>query len=361
MARILMSPLNWGMGHCTRLIPMVRQLRARGHEVGVACVGGAHAVLKQEFPDMELHHAPDYPVPYSSRGWSYNKLFRSIPRTLGVMEQEKRLVAKLVQTGRYDLLISDNRFGFHRRGTPSFFISHQLRYAMPFNMTRVERITEHFNSHHHKNFERVIIPDNPPGELSLTGKLGQALGESKARAYYAGILCSVKRYVLEEDIDYLVVVSGPQVQKRRFKEKLLRQLRQIRGRKVVVLGEPQRRRIYRPSKDLVILSYANRDEMARLLARARFIISRGGYTSVMEMAELGKRRGLFVPTPGQPEQEYLAKLYESRGWFPSVSQRRMNLMRDIPRARRYKGFPAMPRSAQNFKRLYRDLLRDHLE
>ena len=81
----------------------------------------------------------------------------------------------------------------------------------------------------------------------------------------------------------------------------------------------------------------------------------------MEMAELGKRRGLFVPTPGQPEQEYLAQHYESKGWFHSVSQRKMNLMRDIPRARGYKGFPAMPRSAQNIKRLYRDLLRNHLE
>jgi UDP-N-acetylglucosamine:LPS N-acetylglucosamine transferase len=95
--------------------------------------------------------------------------------------------------------------------------------------------------------------------------------------------------------------------------------------------------------------------------RAKFVICRSGYTSMMELAELNKHQGLFIPTPGQPEQEYLSYYYEKIGWFHSESQYNLNLTQDIPRAMKYKGFPSMPTTKDNVLRLYNDLLAQYLD
>jgi predicted glycosyltransferase len=58
----------------------------------------------------------------------------------------------------------------------------------------------------------------------------------------------------------------------------------------------------------------------------------------MELAELGKK-ALFVPTPGQTEQMYLAQRYKNLGWFHSVSQQELDLKRDTGTAASCSGIP----------------------
>ena len=83
----------------------------------------------------------------------------------------------------------------------------------------------------------------------------------------------------------------------------------------------------------------------------------------MEIAELGKRHALFIPTPGQTEQEYLSWYYEKQGWFHSQSQYRLDLSADIRIARQpcYTGFPVMQKTEENVKRLYDHVLAQYLE
>jgi hypothetical protein len=94
--------------------------------------------------------------------------------------------------------------------------------------------------------------------------------------------------------------------------------------------------------------------------RARFLISRSGYTTMMEMAELEKKHGLFTPTPGQTEQEYLSRYYARKGWFLSRSQYKLNLTSDVPIAMKCQGFPRMTKTKENIRRLYEDVLKKHL-
>jgi len=129
---------------------------------------------------------------------------------------------------------------------------------------------------------------------------------------------------------------------------------------VVLLGSPQKDSHQKVDGHTTVHSYVSTEEKAELMNRARFIITRSGYTTMMEMAELDKKHGLFTPTPGQPEQEYLSRYYARAGWFLSRSQYRLRLPVDVEAAMQYRGFPEMAKTEENVKRLYQDVFRLHL-
>ena len=138
-------------------------------------------------------------------------------------------------------------------------------------------------------------------------------------------------------------------------------LSDLDGSTIALLGSPQKTTTRSVSDRCTLVSYATTLEKLRLMNRAKFVICRSGYTSMMELAELRKRHGLFIPTPGQPEQEYLSYYYEKMGWFHSISQYKLNLAQDIPLARKYTGFPSVSSTRDNIKRLYDELLAQYLD
>ena len=361
MARILVSPLSWGLGHATRDVPIINHLLEKGHEIGVAATGIALELLAIEFPSLRFYEVPDYPSPYTSEGFSVPRVVALLPAMQNDIIREHRIISKIAKQDKYDLIISDNRYGAYARGVPSLFISHQIRFSTPGGIERLERMIEAYSEHYHKNYERVIIPDNPPGALSLSGKLGRARRPiTRKRAYYAGIITDIAKKDVVHDIDYLVSISGPKVTKDALKEAIVLQIGSLPGEKVILLGDPGTIFEQRPDEDTLVKSHATRSEMADLMNRARFVITRSGYTTVMELAELGKKDILFTPTPGQTEQEYLSVYYKERGWIHSVPQRELNLVSDIAQARRMKGFPPMVRSQDNIRRLYNQVIEGYL-
>jgi UDP-N-acetylglucosamine:LPS N-acetylglucosamine transferase len=128
----------------------------------------------------------------------------------------------------------------------------------------------------------------------------------------------------------------------------------------VLLGSPQKDSHQKVDGHTTVHSYVSTEEKAVLMNRARFIITRSGYTTMMELAELDKKHGLFTPTPGQTEQEYLSRYYARQGWFLSKSQYKLRLAEDVEKAMQYRGFPKMAKTEDNVKRLYQDVLRRHL-
>lgn len=361
MAKILISPLSWGLGHATRDVPIIADLIDRGHTVGVAATGIAFELLSREFPDLEYYHVPDYPSPYTAGGFSVPRIVGLFPLMVREIAREHRSISRIVRQEGYDLVISDNRFGAYTEDVPCLFISHQIRFSTPGNIESVERMMEVFNAHYHRRFERIIIPDNPPGPRSLSGKLGNAQRPlTRRRAYWAGIVTDMQKQDVTRDIDYLVSISGPPVTKEALKEAILNQIGGLSGKKVVLLGDPSAEFEEQLGDDTIVKSHANRDEMAVLMNRATFIITRSGYTTVMELAELGKNDILFIPTPGQTEQEYLSDYYEKMGWVHSVAQRRLDLVADVVDARAMTGFPAMSCSYDNVRMLYDRVIESYL-
>jgi len=362
MARIFVSPLSWGLGHATRVIPIIREVLKHGHEVTIAACGRALELLRREFPACRFVGFEDYPVPFNASRFFLPKFIVTIPQVLRAIAAERKKAQEIFSQEKYDLILSDNRFGVYSEDAPSFFLSHQLKFSVPAFLKPFETATEFFNSHFHQHFERIIVPDNPPEIGGLSGKLCQShRSVTQSRIYFAGILCSVHRMPVEEDIDFLLSISGPEPQRSVLEEILLTQVPTLPGRIVVLLGRPDEEWENNPDEHTTIRTHASRKEMESLMNRAKFIICRSGYTTMMEMAELEKRRALLIPTPGQTEQEYLSQYYMEQKWFYSKSQYKLNLRDDIETASVYRGFPAMAKSEENAKRLYAELFSPYLD
>jgi len=364
MAHVLISPLNWGLGHATRDIPIIKKLLDHHHEVTIAACGNALAVLENEFPECRFITFPDYPVPYSASRFFLPKFVAFFPLMLKAISDERKNLGAILAKNQYDLIISDNRLGVFSSTIPSVFITHQLHYHLPMIFWPVELLAVAMNGYLHGKYLKVIVPDNPPGPASLAGKLSRpGTDETKKRAYFSGILTSTRRLDIAQDLDYLVMISGPEPQRTRLEEILLDQIRELEGTSVILLGSPRNRDKQKQSRNCQVMAYASTQEKEELMNRAKCIICRSGYTSLMEIAELGKQHALFIPTPGQTEQEYLSEYYEKKGWFHSKSQYQLDLPEDIRLAHepRYTGFPAVPHTRENVDRLYEQVLAEFLE
>jgi len=364
MGHIFVSPLNWGLGHSTRDIPIIEELLQRGHEVTVGSSGNALALLQRECPECNFIEFKDYPVPYSSSRFFLPAFAAGLPALLRAIAGEKKRFEQILAKNKFDMILSDNRMSVYSSKVPSFFISHQLRYSLPGLLSPLEVMTMQFNSLFHSHFLGVIVPDIDPagGRLSLSGKLcHSSVAATNRLVYYAGILTSTKKMSLSEDLDHLFIVSGPEPQRTKYEEIIMRQVQKLPGEKVVLLGSPQKELHKKLDRTTTVHSYVSTDEKAELLNRARFVIARSGYTTMMEIAELDKKHGLFSPTPGQTEQEYLSSYYARQGWFLSRSQYRLKLPEDVEAARSYHGFPEMAKTRENVKKLYEQLFKKCLD
>jgi UDP:flavonoid glycosyltransferase YjiC (YdhE family) len=361
MAHIFISPLSWGLGHAARVTPIIRELLGHGHEVTIATSGGALEMLKKEFSDCRFIFFRDYPSPYSSTRFFLAKFALSIPNLSKALADEKKIADRLLSNDRFDMVISDSRLGVYSEKIPSFLISHQLRFSLPYYIKPIETLSLYINEYFHKRFERIIVPDSNPDTVCLSGKLCRSTRRTtNMKAYYTGILCPSHKMNIPEDLDFLISISGPEPQRSKLEEILLRQVQKLPGEKVVLLGRPLDNFEKKLDRDTIVKSYVSHEEKNLLMNRAKFIISRSGYTTMMEMSELDKKRGLFTPTPGQTEQEYLSEYYEMQRWFHSESQYRLDLLKDVEKAMEYRGFPAMPKTKDNVNRLYREVLAQYL-
>ncbi|MDD1703155.1 MAG: hypothetical protein LUQ31_09275, partial [Methanoregula sp.] len=214
----------------------------------------------------------------------------------------------------------------------------------------------------HQNFDHIIVPDNPPGPTSLAGKLSRPDTDStRDRVFFSGILSGARNIVCRQDLDYLFVISGPEPQRSAFETIILEKAGDFDGNGVILLGSPQKPFAKTKAGRCTCVTYVPTEEKIELMNRARCICCRSGYTTMMELAELGKNRALLIPTPGQPEQEYLSSYYEQQDWYHSTPQEKIDLNDDFSATLDYHGFPDMPKTGQNTQRIYDELLAGYLE
>ena len=363
MGHVFLSPLNWGLGHSTRDMPIIRELLHQGHEVTIGTSGNALTLLERECPECNFVLFKDYPAPYSASRFFLPKFVASIPILLLALARERKKLDQIIAENRFDLIISDNRLGVYSRKIPSYFITHQLRFSLPTYLYPFEMLTILVNSFFHSKYDGVIVPDIAPNSNNLAGKLCRSnLNATNHRVYYAGILTSIEKMQVAEDLNYLAIVSGPEPQRTKLEEIILKQVQRLPGEKVVLLGSPQKESHQKLDEHTTVYSYVPNEDKAELMNRARFLITRSGYTTMMEMVEIDKKHGLFIPTPGQTEQEYLSHYYAKQGWFLSRSQYKLKLPEDAKEAMQYHGFPEMSKTKtrENVARLYQEVLKQHL-
>jgi predicted glycosyltransferase len=342
---VLYFILDWGLGHATRSIPVIRGLLKKNHKVVIVSTGRSLALLRREFGACEFADLPDYGIRYSRVRWFLVfDLLARMPRILLRLILEHRGAEKLAVRFKADVVVSDNRYGCFSRRLPSYLITHQLRFQLPKMLRPFAWISEWFNRFQFRHYMNVFVPDesgtpNLSGDLSHRGRITK---HPKVR--YVGPLSSLETGGRSrgpspgEAIDILFLISGPEPQRTKFEALIRNQAGALPGRKVIVLGKPEEGADFRPrDKDgLSIHPHLERNMLSGCLKRARWVVSRSGYSTVMELMAF-HRKAILIPTPGQTEQEYLAGYLHQAGTFFSAGQDRLDLSKVFDDARRFYG------------------------
>lgn len=320
--KILFAVLDWGLGHASRSTPVIRALLSHGCTVVLASSGRAALWLRQEFTDLKLVELPDYGISY--RGGVLLAMARQTFSLFDAIAHEHRAFSAIALAERPDLIISDNRYGCYINGIPSVFIGHQLNFTIPMIGWIVTAIHKRMIRH----FDELAVPDTP--ERALSGILSKVSG---VKLRFIGPLSRFVRPIGEtagRKWHFVALVSGPDPDATRFFKRLLPMLRATGKPCLILAGNPDVESAV--DGKVVIRGKMASAEICQALLAADIVVSRSGYSSLMDYAALGVK-AIIVPTPGQPEQEYLARRAASEGF--AVAQREYELdldtaIRELP-------------------------------
>ncbi|MDC6365483.1 MULTISPECIES: glycosyltransferase [Flavobacteriaceae] len=332
--RILVAPLNWGLGHSTRCIPIINALLAHGHQPYIASDGVALSLLQKEFPELPSFELPSYKITYAEKGRNFKiKMIWDSPKVLKAMAKEKKAVKQLIKEHNLDGIISDNRLGVFYKKVPCAFITHQLN-VLSGNTTWMSS-----KAHQKiiKKFDACWVPD-VQDKPNLTGKLGH-LKKSKMNIKYLGPLSRFEKKESSKVYDLMVLLSGPEPQRTMLEEKLLKELQQFEGKTIFVKGKIEetqsKEEIQTEKGTLTLCNFMQSQELQDTINESAKVLCRSGYTTVMDLAKLEKK-AFFIPTPGQYEQEYLAKRLEKQNLVPYADQNDFRL-EDLARIDDFEG------------------------
>ena len=330
--RILVAPLDWGLGHSTRCIPVIKELLANDCEVWLAGEGIQEALLRTEFLDLPFLPLEGYRIRYSrsSRGFLLN-MGLQISKIISRIRKEHRWLKKMVRSHEIDAVISDNRFGLYHSKIPSIFITHQLSIKSPLGNWN-EKILQRWNYKYINRFRECWIPDLF-GENNLAGELSHPVSQPKTAIKYIGILSRFEKKEFKEIKDHLLfILSGPEPQRTSLENKIINEISHYKGTATIVRGLPTALSIIPSSNMIKFYNHLPAQELSSAIQQADYVISRCGYSTVIDLVKLHKKM-IMIPTPGQTEQEYLAKHLQQKQIAFTVQQREFSLNTILEKAK----------------------------
>lgn len=329
--RILVTPLDWGLGHATRCVPIIHELLLRGYEVMIASSGTSGALLKREFPQLQHFSLPGYNPLYPTGAGMVGKMGVQLPKFIDVIWQERKAVNRLVKEHHIEVIISDNRYGCYSASAKSIFITHQLNILMPAAFKWMEGIVNAFNRKQIGKFDECWVPaDNNelfPDLLKVTGNI---------KARYIGYLSRLNKMAEEPKYDILVIASGPSPQREIFAELLYEQLNSLNKQALLVKGGNGADNL-KTTNNVTVVDLMATTELNKAVCESKLVVCRSGYSSVMDLMHLQKN-AVFIPTPGQTEQEYVAKVLSEQDIAYSAPQQKFDLQKALKEAAHYTGF-----------------------
>jgi hypothetical protein len=297
--RILLTALNWGLGHASRCVPVIREFLQQDAEVVIASDGRALRLLQLEFPNLQSIQLPSYQIRYKSRNMVRNMALQ-LPAIARAALAEHRLMKPLIQEYAIKGILSDNRFGCYSSSVKSVFITHQTHILSPALLSPpVNLINRWFIN----RFDQCWIPDTE-GSINLSGKLSHKFRPSGS--HFIGPLSRMKYLTKTRKYRGIAILSGPEPQRSFLEKELLRQIRELPGKWILVQGKAEQTTKPHQRGNLTIYPVLTGEKLNECLLESEWVICRSGYSSIMDLAVTGNP-ALLVPTPGQTEQEYLAR------------------------------------------------------
>ena len=330
---VLIAPLDWGLGHATRCVPLINYFLKLQCIVVIAANGKQENLLKKEFPSLLFVPLPDYNIHYPHyKRFFFLKIIFQIPKILKAIQLENNWLKRFVANNHVNIIVSDNRYGFFHKSVPSIFLTHQL--TIKANISLAETILRKINYKYINRFSICWIPDEE-GMQNLAGKLSHPLVMPKIPVVYLG---GLSRFNLHEKctVSYklLIVLSGPEPQRTLLEKKLLKQLTHFAEPVLFVRGLPGSIDILPEQANITFHNHLPAKQMEQAFEQSELIVSRSGYTTVMDLCKMQKK-SILIPTPGQTEQEYLAIHLQSQGFCLAANQEDFNLSEELKRAEKF--------------------------
>lgn len=351
--KVLITPLNWGLGHATRCIPIIRYLLEKRVDIFLASDGRAAHLLKSEFPNLPFFELPSYGIRYPYRSMVLNLAIQS-RRFFAAKQREHQAVKKIVVENQIDVIISDNRFGCFHTDTKNIFITHQVQ--LPLKNKLLQSIASKINWQMIKVFDELWIPDYA-SENNLAGTMTQ-INDADFTTRYLGALTRMQKLSREQRYDFIAVLSGPEPQRTKLEKIIIEQTIKTEKTALIVQGISENGMIEKSiNQNIQFVSFLPSELLNEAIAKSRVLIARSGYSTIMDLIGL-QTPALFIPTPGQYEQEVLAQHLMQRKICYSVNQDDFNLERDLNLMSAYQGFPKNEFDLEQYKGVIDQLIRD---
>jgi UDP-N-acetylglucosamine transferase subunit ALG13 len=321
--KILIAPLDWGLGHATRCIPIIRELIIMGCEVIVAGNNNTNTLIEKEFPELQYIYLKGYEISYSLKKWQLPwVILKQLPKILAAIQSEHKWLNSIIQQYNIDVIISDNRYGLYSTKIPSVFITHQLQIKVP-QSSILQWVVKKINTRFINKYDICWVPDY--NQNPLAGELSDCNGYNNVE--YIGNI-SRFRASLNEQVDtkykILVLLSGPEPQRSILEDKLTKQLIPLKLKSLIIRGKPSNTDCRSLNQYIDVIDHLKATELEQVILESGIIICRSGYSTLMDLVKLNKHAAL-VATPGQTEQEYLVEYLSNKKWFLKSSQHNINI------------------------------------
>lgn len=320
---ILICPLEWGLGHAARMIPLARKLHEMNNKIFIGSGEKHLSLFRTELPGLSYIRFPGFKPGYSRFLPQYLILLFKTPLLAFHIAREHYRLKKIIKENKIDIIISDNRFGLWNNKVRSVYITHMPLIPLPKSLRFLELIGILLHRIVIKKYSLCFIPDLP-GELNVSGRLSHGI-KLPENVRYIGIL---SRFSISVDVQHTkpafrhntVILSGPEPQRGILKKLLVPILKDQHLQTVILEGNPDKENNITTRENILYYNHLPLPLMKDMITGSESIITRSGYTTIMELISLNCS-ALLIPTPGQTEQEYLADYLEEKGWFSTVSQR----------------------------------------
>jgi UDP-N-acetylglucosamine transferase subunit ALG13 len=326
-SRILVAPLDWGLGHTTRCIPIIKELLAQNFEVFAAGDHQQERLLRTEFPGLPFLPLRGYGVRYSKKNLLL-KLISQVPRIMFRIREEHRWLQETVTTHQINAVISDNRFGLYHQKLPTVLITHQLQ--MKTNLGGwSEKILRSWNYSFINRFAACWVPDDD-GPNNLAGELSHPMVLPKVPITYIGPLSrfhpqeQFSSFAKPQRDHLLFILSGPEPQRTLLEDKIINDASHYPGTATIVRGLPSSLSAIPSTRMIKVFNHLPANELRQEIENAEVVISRSGYSTIMDIVPLGKK-AILIPTPGQTEQEYLAAYLQQQHKAFTIAQKDFSL------------------------------------
>jgi UDP-N-acetylglucosamine:LPS N-acetylglucosamine transferase len=302
---IFIAPLDWGLGHATRCVPLIKKLSIH-NTIILGITPLTQLIFDNEFPELKKIQIEPYGISYSKRLPILLVLMLNYWRIKKVIKKEHTQLKQIVSEHHIDIVISDNRLGLYHSTVESIYITHQLTIQAGI----FSRLANNIHQNYIKKYKSIWIPDFENEEQSLAGKLSRTT--SLKNSQYIGPLSRLERKPSREiSIDYLFLLSGPEPQRTNLESALIDIANKTTKKIVLVRGTNQTLKA-KILNHITLYDLPDVETLSQLITHAENIICRSGYSTLMDLHHLQKTKLILIPTPSQTEQIYLAKYWQQK-------------------------------------------------